>query len=109
MKTIFRFFFSPRDQYGQFNPVGPVALYAFIGLAAFGHNYVNYPIQMNYTQHVWIQVVDEKGVEVPGKSAWSDQEYDTGDISRSESGFKAVAAGLFWPGYLAILINEKLK
>lgn len=63
-----------------------IGLYVSIGLFAFGHNYANYPVM---------------------DKSWRDEEPP--ELNQFLTGLKAGCAGIGWPAYSMILINERLK
>lgn len=110
IKRIFNYYFPPiGDRYRRINEVPVLVTYILIGLFAFGHNYVNYPVMDGYKQRVWVRTIDQKGEEIESASGWSEEAYSVNQPDVALSGLKATAVGLFWPAYIMVLINEKLK
>lgn len=109
-RKLFNYYFPKRGASTREINIGAViTTYLTIGLFAFGHNYVNYPIMDDYKHPVWVSVRDTEGNEIADKSGWSNEAYAVNEPDALLSGIKAAAAGIFWPAYAMVLINEELK
>ncbi len=86
-KKLFNYYF-PRHHSGarEINKAPVIVTYALIGLFAFGHNYANFP------------VMDE-----------SYNRENPPQLNQFLTGLKAICAGVGWPAYAMVLVNEELK
>ena len=74
-------------------------LYILLGLFSFGHNYVNYPV---YDKR-WVAVI--KPGDYYDRTVDRIEERET---SIMFTGMKATMAGIFWPAYGMVLLNERI-